>query len=639
MQRLQFLLVFLVFFIPGRVLPQISDPDIALTDTASIAEPIFFTPASASDYLHGLIDLDKLWRSDNDTLKRSLARLLQHYGEPFDSVRKRLLHFPFDSIPLKPGMIIQSDTLPLRWLDRNVFIVDTIALKQSPVYSHKTIIVRKPEIDSINFIFSDSIPDVKIMLDSILRVMVETKDTIIETRIDYSYLETKKVQVYRIEDGAILPSLLPRGSGKSVRFLADSTGIVVSYYSQAIMAGNESPFYILPGKKTPDSLRLAVETLLEYTYLRDSVLLHLHDIQGKKTLFWLSTGKPDMYRYWVKNTNQDSITIWIGNPAKNQLSLLLEEDVSVERLEPVHADDIPITVAQPLRVLAPLRPLKEIPVLWNYSLTSSFSLNQNYLSNWARGGQSSLSGMVDIRSEAKYTNNESKVTWTNTGRLRYGSIRTKEQGYRTSTDIFELGSQYNKRINKSLDFSAVFYGMTQVARGFKYPNDSVVVSKFLNPGTFTIGAGLEYKPFKETLINFSVLSYKNTFVLDTARIDQTVHGILAGKRARQEMGGQLVIRNKTAIMDGLNVTNSIRLFSNYIEKPQNVDVDWEMNIEKQINWLFTIRLNVHLIYDDDIRFPVLDKEGNPVLLPDGTAKRVAKPQFNQFFGLSLSFRI
>jgi hypothetical protein len=319
--------------------------------------------------------------------------------------------------------------------------------------------------------------------------------------------------------------------------------------------------------------------------------------------------------------------------------MILEEDVSVERMKKIPAGDIPITTARPDRTLAKLKPLEEIPVLWNYGFISSFSMNQNYLANWSKGGQSSLSGMLDVRAEARYTNKETKETWTNSGRLRYGSIWNREQGMRTSTDNVELNSQYNRVLTNKLDFSSVFYGKTQIAKGFNFPNDSVAVSKFLNPGTFTIGVGVEYKPFKETLINFSALSYKNTFVLDTANINQAAHGVAADKRSKQEMGGQLVIRNKISILDGMNVSNSIRLFSNYLDKPQNVDVDWEMSIERQINWFFTIRLNMHLIYDDDIRFPVMDSEGNAVLLPDGKPKKVAKTQFNQFLGITLSLRI
>jgi len=165
-----------------------------------------------------------------------------------------------------------------------------------------------------------------------------------------------------------------------------------------------------------------------------------------------------------------------------------------------------------------------------------------------------------------------------------------------------------------------------------------VVSKFLNPATLTLGLGVEYKPFKNTTINMAPLSYKNTFVLDTAMIDQTKHGIEAGKRAKQELGTQLVVYNKVSPFKDLTIQNRLRLFSNYMNKPQNIDVDWEMIMDQKINWFFTIRLNLHLIYDDDVHFTVLDSEGVPVILPDGSEKKVAKTQFKEFIGLSLQFK-
>ena len=245
--------------------------------------------------------------------------------------------------------------------------------------------------------------------------------------------------------------------------------------------------------------------------------------------------------------------------------------------------------------------------------------------------------MFDIKGAARYTNSEIKTQWTSTARLNYGAIITEQHGFRTNTDLLEFNSKYNKVIKEKIDFSSVFYMKNQIAHGFKYPNDSVVVSNFLNPGTFTVGLGFEYKPFKNTSINFSMLSYKNTFVLDTANIDQTTHGIASDKRAKQEMGGQIVILNKTSILRDLKISNSVRLFSNYLNKPQNIDVDWEINFEQRISWYFSVVLNLHMIYDDDIRFPVLDDSGQPVLLPDGSAKKTPKLQFKQFLGLSFQF--
>jgi len=67
-------------------------------------------------------------------------------------------------------------------------------------------------------------------------------------------------------------------------------------------------------------------------------------------------------------------------------------------------------------------------------------------------------------------------------------------------------------------------------------------------------------------------------------------------------------------------------------------MDWELNITQKINWFFTIRFNLHLIYDDDVRFPVYDENNQPVLLPDGSEKKVAGLQLKEFVGLSLQFK-
>ena len=104
------------------------------------------------------------------------------------------------------------------------------------------------------------------------------------------------------------------------------------------------------------------------------------------------------------------------------------------------------------------------------------------------------------------------------------------------------------------------------------------------------------------------------------------------------MTSEEVVSSKLAPFKDMEITNNLRLFSNYLDKPQNVDVDWELNVTQKINWFFTIRLNFHLIYDDNVRFPVYDENNQPILLPDGTEKKVADLQFKEFIGLSLQFK-
>jgi hypothetical protein len=603
-------------------------------------QPIEFSAPSASEYIIGLLKNDTLWRSSQDEkMKQPLERLIGQYQIPYDTIKSRLENFEYDSVSVVLTWFRQHDTIPIKWLNTSTFIADTIALEKEPFIIKQTII--ESAIDSVDNEFQYVLQDPQAVVDS----AAIKRDTITEVFIDSLFLEERNIRMHQIIEEQIVPPVIIPRSNQSVRFLSDSTGIVITRSSNALVAGDESPFYIVPGELMIDSLRKAVETLLTYTEERDSILLFVSDKDGRQMPFWLSTIEADRKRIWVKNHANDSITIWMGNPSKNNLTLLLEDNVNVERRGKKLANEIPISTLRPQRSLASVSPLAEIPVFWDHGFSSALTLNENYFSNWAKGGETSLASMVDIGANAKYTNKALKSTWTNTGRLRYGSIITKVEDeknsyqYRTNTDMIELNSQYNRVLRDKIDFSSVLYFKTQIAYGYKNPRDTVPISKFLNPGTFTVGVGVEYKPVPKTTLNFSPLSYRNTFVLDTAQINQKNHGIDTDKKARQEMGGQLVIRSSVTILNGLNVTNNIRLFSGYLEKPENVDVDWEISLDKQISWFFMVRLNFHTIYDDDIRFTVEDKEGQPVKLPDGSTKRIPKVQFKQFLGLTLSFRI
>lgn len=588
---------------------------------------IEFTPADASGYLQHLIDDEQLWKESDDILRHSIIQLLQQYKMPFDSTRNRLSGYDFSRLTFDTTLITKRDTLPLRWLNDTLFFVDTVPLKQSPVLTQKTIFMKTVVPDSAILQMIDSTADLSAWIDSVIQI----RDTITETLIDYRYLRSMNIRLHRTVNKEITPPFLPPATSRTAKISRDSSKVIISDYSMVLMGSPQSPFHLLPGGHVQDSLSRALTTLLEHTWVRDSIRLYLKKNGGKRTPFWLTARQSNDVRYWVKNRKNDSITVWLVNPSKYEISMLLEEKVNVERMGIIPADDLSFTSARPDKTPAPVRRLTEIPVFWDYDFSGSFSLNQNYITYWAQGGESSFAGLLDLNGKAKYTNNQKETEWENSGRLRFGSVTTKEKGIRINTDILELNSQYNKLIINKLDFSSVFYFKTQLAKGYNYPNDSVPISKFLNPGTFTIGVGAEYKPFSNTLINFSPLSYKNTFVLDTTDIDQTIHGVDENRKTKQEVGGQLVIKNKLTVLEGVKIGNTLRLFSNYTDKPQNVDVDWEMSVERQIAWIFSVKLNIHLIYDDDIRFPVET--------PEGGEKKVPRIQFNQFLGLSVSLNL
>jgi hypothetical protein len=621
-----------------RINAQESGAMAVINDSLS-SEEITFTPTSASIYIINSLDMSYLWKPESEDIKIPLNRLIEQYNERYDSIVTKLTNLNYRPESFKKVNFSRNDSLPVRWLNDSTFIIDTLKLGKDPLFVQKTVVKRI--LDSLVF-FDERNIAAGYAGNSITRItdtIIREKDIVFELIIDTALLESNKLQLYQIKNRKIVPEIISTGRKKHYRFLADGSKIILSEPVQVLVADQNSPFNIVPNEKMPDSLRVAVQTLLSYIDKRDSLPIYLNNIEGVSTPFWLTVGEDELHRYWVKNQKNDSVSIWMGNPDKSNLTLILEDDINVDRTEKENLDDVPFTITTPLFKLAKIEPLKEIPVFWDYEFLSSFSLSENFISNWANGGETSISSLLDVKGQAKYTNKEANIEWTGNVRLKYGSNVSEEYGLRTNTDMLELDSKYNKELRKKTDFSALFHMKNQIAKGYNYPNDSIPISKFLNPTTFTIGVGVEYKPLKKTSINFSVLSYKNTFVLDTVNIDQTIHGIEKNKRAKQEMGGQILINNELRLFDDMKINNSLRLFSNYLNTPGNIDVEWEIDLEKQLSLYFTILLNIHMIYDDDIRFPKLDENGDSILLADGSEKKIPKLQFKQFLGLTFLIKL
>ena len=347
-----------------------------------------------------------------------------------------------------------------------------------------------------------------------------------------------------------------------------------------------------------------------------------------------------MKRYWLKNEYDDSVTVWIGSTGRNTIGIFLEEGISFRRLTK-HSQfyDAQLEIQQVnTRKLQEVNKIYVKPRYWKYYSEAAFVFNQAMLTNWVKGGENSISTVMDLTGYANYNNKELKLISNNFARLKYGLIKSGDKPVRKNLDLLETNSKLNHKAFGKFDFSATMLFKTQIAKGYNYPNDSVPVSKFFNPAVLTIGFGLDYKPDKNTSINMAPLSYKATFVPDTAHIDQTKYGVPKDRRSMHEPGASIQITNEFKPFKTVTVTNRLQLFTNYIHKPQNIDIDWEMIAQVKLNWFTDLRLNTHMIFDDDTKTVVRNKDGTPVLGEDGKPKKTARIQFKELLGLSFVFR-
>ncbi|NSW94064.1 MAG: DUF3078 domain-containing protein, partial [Bacteroidales bacterium] len=377
-------------------------------------------------------------------------------------------------------------------------------------------------------------------------------------------------------DTAIISQLKPSaGNLASVKEQTDTLGMAVRDTIPAkIIYPETSSLKFQYGSFMGDSLKSAVNRLLGFLEARDSTIIWFTGISGTRIPFMVNSGTGRATRLWLRNEYEDSLSVWVQNREPNTLGLYLENGIQFRRpLWQSHVGDARIEV-EPTdkKTLLEIKKIMTRTQYWKYRTESSVVLSQGFLSNWVKGGESSVSTAFDITAYADYNNKPILLSSNNFARIKYGLIYSDENGIRKNLDLLETNSKLNHKAFGKFDFSAIMLFKTQVAKGYNYPNDSIPVSKFFNPAILTIGLGLDYKPNKTTSLNFSPFSYKGTFVPDTAHIDQTKYGIPADKRSKNEPGASLMFMNEFKPFKNLSVTNRLQLFTNYINNPQNIDV-------------------------------------------------------------------
>ena len=627
---LKFLMIFC--FLSGSILVagQVIDvPDAELivpTDTSTLVQPlpkqrIKGEPAPDSA-VRGPIMLDRdnalrflrrvgasnyIWKKSNDPLREAIRNLVHFASTPReDSTINYLSEYSYDKIriPLDSYFVYDSLRIILPVMKQDSVPADSAAVTET---EREMFIEAGEKMNKVK-LSADAVPMMKndtLLLNDTVFVLV--KD--------------------------LVPAKIPQRTNDTIILVITDTLPEVTLYR------DDFPFRHIKNPYVSDSIIAAVNSLIGYLQERDSTLVRFVSDKGRGTDMWLNSRADNLVRFWLPDGENDSVSVWIGSPDRNTVSLKAEEGVMFKkqnwhdryvdtRVNVISAEE------ENLRRVA-LSRIK--PDYWRFKTDLSYLLSQGVISNWAKGGENNVSSVLDVESALNYNNKETKVNSSTTARFALGlQASGKNADIKKNLDILEVNSKINHKAFGKFDLSGLFQFKTQFLPGYNYPNDSVKVSKFLNPATVIFGYGLEYKPDKNTSISFSPISYKGTFVPDTS-INQTKFGIPADKRSKSELGAYLTVKSKLVLFDKVDMTNRIQLFSNFISKPQNVDVEWEMIATTSLNWFTDLRLNVHLIYDDNTLLPVFE-DGEPVLGDDGKQKKAPMVQFKELLGVSFIFK-
>lgn len=86
-------------------------------------------------------------------------------------------------------------------------------------------------------------------------------------------------------------------------------------------------------------------------------------------------------------------------------------------------------------------------------------------------------------------------------------------------------------------------------------------------------------------------------------------------------------------MKNVKLTTTLGLFSNYLENPQNIDINWDLLVLMKVNKYITVSLNTNLIYDDDITI-TQDKDGDGLNEVNGP-----RTQFKEILAVGFSYKL
>jgi hypothetical protein len=267
---------------------------------------------------------------------------------------------------------------------------------------------------------------------------------------------------------------------------------------------------------------------------------------------------------------------------------------------------------------------------WKITGNLNVGFNQAALFNWAPGGENVI-GISSI-GFLRTTYDKKKFNWTNTVDVGFGMQKLGDKEFRKNDDRLELNSQLNYKAAKHWYYSLLVNFRSQFAPGYEYPTDStkILVSKAFSPGFLTAGIGMDYKPVEYFSLFLSPVTSKTVFVLDNTSLDATKYGIATGEKVFQNLGAFLNARFNKEVVKNVTLNTQISLFSNYLQDPQNIDINWLTGINMKVNKFLSVAILTELVYDHDIDVP---KKND-----DGTIRKGKGTQFREVLTIGLGYK-
>jgi len=277
----------------------------------------------------------------------------------------------------------------------------------------------------------------------------------------------------------------------------------------------------------------------------------------------------------------------------------------------------------------PPPPLPDTVKVWKIHGQNTLLINQSSFSNWAAGGVNSLAANIVLDYDFNYKRD--KWSWDNKVIMAYGLSRQPDIGWRKNDDRAILNSLLGYKAARYWLYT--FYGnfQTQFANGYNYDSNNLrtLISAPFAPTYLTFGPGFAYKRSDSLRINLSPLASRFTFVRNGYLSSLGSYGVTPYNKSLYQLGASLDAYYKLGIAKNITLENILKLYSDYLKKPQNIYADYAANLFMKVNKVVTVNLGVELINDPLAR---ITQEKN------GVNEYHSLLQVKQIFGAGVTYK-
>ncbi len=242
---------------------------------------------------------------------------------------------------------------------------------------------------------------------------------------------------------------------------------------------------------------------------------------------------------------------------------------------------------------------------WNWKTGGlyNFNLSQSALSNWAAGGDNFNMALTSYFNYFAYYQ-KPRHSWDNNIDVNLGYMQSTSLGGRKNDDRVDVLSKYGYKIDSvgQLYISGLFNFRSQVFDGYSFSGtNAIFTSSLLSPAYIILSAGVDYKPDNTLSIFFSPLTSRTTIVMNSKLSALGKYGVDVGKHVNRETGLFVTVNYSNTIAPNITYKGRADFFSNYYQKPENVNVYMTNLFNFKIHKNFSATYSLDLMYDDKIR--------------------------------------